>query len=75
MDFVFREVISFYFLFYKSQGKDTLKIGTVRILVRKGQLQLHFVYQSTFTFAKDAGAFVSLLFIQYPQRIGARQGN
>lgn len=58
-----------------SQGKDTLKIGTVKVLVRMGQLQLHLCIQSTFTSAKDAEASVSLLFIEYPQRIGTKQGN
>lgn len=68
-------LIFFCFLFKKSQDKDTLKIGTVKVPVRVSHLLQNLCIQRTFTSAKDVEAFVSLLFIEYPQRIGTRQGN
>ena len=64
----------FHLLFItKSQGKDILKTGRVKVQVRMSQLQ-HLCVQRTFPSAKDAEAFVSLLFLEHPQRILTRQG-
>ena len=78
MDFTFTEItfipVFVCFLLQKSQGKDILKIGTAKVQVRMSQLQ-HLCVQRTFPSAKDAEAFVSLLFLERPQRIVTRQGN
>lgn len=70
-----RFISVFFFILRKSKARTLLK--------RHGEdsrrdepVETTSLYaQRTFTSVKDSGAFVSLLFIEYPQRIATRQGD